>query len=211
MQTSSSGEQTYNSLIKAIRSGQYKPGARMREEEIGEQLAVSRTPVREALRRLEAEGIIEHKPRQGAMIRTLSHSEVVELYEMRVVFERTAAQMAAQHGSEAEFDTLDDLNAAIDAERDDPSKAASINQDFHRNLYLAARNRFLHQTAQSLNNSLLLLGPTTFTDEARMQTVFSQHKAIIDALRASDVVGEGQAAADHINTSLRARLRSLQE
>ncbi|MDD9922791.1 MAG: FCD domain-containing protein, partial [Boseongicola sp.] len=117
--------------------------------------------------------------RQGAVVRQLNHAEVVELYEMRVVLERTAAELAAKHGTEAEFDTLDDLNQQIAEERENPAKAAAINQDFHQGLYLACRNRFLLEAARSLNNSLLLLGPTTFTDEVRIDDVVRQHKSII--------------------------------
>lgn len=208
MPQQSSGETAFETLLGAIRSGEYAPGDRLREEEVGERLKLSRTPVREALRRLEAEGIVEHRPRQGASIRALGHSEVVELYEMRAVLERTAAEMAAKHGSAAEFDALSALNDQILAERANPARAAAINQDFHRGLYLACRNRFLLEAARALNNSLLLLGPTTFTDADRVDIVAREHGAIIDALRTGDRQAAGEAAEAHLATSLRARLRA---
>ena len=209
MDNKSTGETAYEQLLDSIRSGIFLPGDRLREEDVGERLSISRTPVREALRRLEADGIIEHRPRLGAVVRKLSHNEVVELYEMRVVLERTAAEMAAKHGTEAEFDTLDDLNARIAREKANPSTAAAINQDFHRGLYLACRNRFLLEAARALNNSLLLLGPTTFTDEARVDVVIQQHQSIIDALRNGDAEAAGAAAEAHLNVSLRRRLKAL--
>ncbi|MEM6665794.1 MAG: GntR family transcriptional regulator [Pseudomonadota bacterium] len=205
----SSGEAAYEALMASIRAGVYRPGDRLREEDVGEQLALSRTPVREALRRLEADGIVEHRPRIGAVIRKLAHAEVVELYEMRMVLERTAAEMAAKHGADAEFDTLQDLNDQIEAERSNPARAAAINQQFHKGLYLACRNRFLLEAARALNNSLLLLGPTTFTDMDRITTVVAQHRDIVDALRAGDSAAAGQAAAAHLQASLRHRLRTL--
>lgn len=211
MSQKSSGEAAYDALISSIKEGVYPPGHRLREEEVGERLTLSRTPVREALRRLEADGIVEHKPRMGAVVRQLSHGEVVELYEMRVVLERTAAELAARHGTDAEYDTLDDYNQEIAAERNNPSRAAAINQEFHRGLYLAGRNRFLLEAARALNNSLLLLGPTTFTDEARIDTVVRQHQMIVDALRDGDVEAAGAAAGAHLQTSLRQRLRALSE
>lgn len=195
--------------MQAIRRGDYVPGARLREEEVAARLNLSRTPVREALRRLEAEGIVEHQPRSGAVVRQLSHAEVVELYEMRVVLERTAAEMAAKHGTEAEFDTLAALNRQIEAERSNPARAAAINQDFHRGLYLACRNRFLLDAARGLNNALLLLGPTTFTDEGRIDLVVRQHAAIIEALDAGDAEAAGAAAEAHLQASLRVRLQAL--
>ncbi|MEL6521208.1 MAG: GntR family transcriptional regulator [Pseudomonadota bacterium] len=209
MAQQSSGETAYEALIASIRDGVYLPGHRLREEDVGERLKLSRTPVREALRRLEAEGIVEHRARMGAVVRKLDHAELVELYEMRVVLERTAAELAARHGTDAEFDTLDDLNQEICDERENPSRAAAINQEFHRGLYLACRNRFLLEAARALNNSLLLLGPTTFTDADRIDTVVRQHQMIIEALRASDVEAAGAAAEAHLQTSLRHRLKAL--
>jgi DNA-binding GntR family transcriptional regulator len=205
----SSGETAYDAVLEAIRRGDYLPGARLREEEVGARLSLSRTPVREAFRRLEAEGIVEHRPRSGAVVRHLSQAELVELYEMRAVLERTAAEMAAKHGSAAEFDTLADLNRRIAGERENPARAAAINQQFHRGLYLACRNRFLLDAARGLNNALLLLGPTTFTDVERVDVVVAQHDAIIEALRARDAAAAGAAAEVHLQTSLRYRLGIL--
>lgn len=203
----SQGEAAYAQLLAAIRSGTYSPGDRLREVEVAERLALSRTPVREALRRLEADGVIEHRPRLGAVIRKLSHAELVELYEMRIVLERTAAEMATKHAAPAEIDALRDLNAAIanSAQTD----AAALNQDFHRGLYLATRNRFLLDAARSLNNALMLLGPTTLGDAERIQVVTDQHAAILDAIEAGDAEAAGTAAETHLQTSLRHRLKIL--
>ena len=210
MTQSSSGETAYLELLESIRNGVYKPGDRLREEDVADKLSLSRTPIREALRRLEADRIVEHKPRIGAVVRALDHGEVIELYEMRVVFERTAAEMAAKHALAPEIDALEDINGAIAAARSDPNRAAAINQDFHRGLYRAGRNRFLTEAARSLNNSLLLLGPTTYTGEGRVDEVVAQHQRIIEALRAADSDAAGKAAEDHLNTSLRLRLRALE-
>ena len=189
----------------AIEASEFKPGDRLREVDVAARLQLSRTPVREALRRLEAENIIEHRPRVGAVIRTLSQTEVVELYEMRLVLERTAAQMAAKHAVAAEVDALTALNDRIAQAVDDPSRAAAINQQFHRSIYLAARNRFLLESARALNNALLLLGPTTLADEARIKTVVHQHSRIIAAISVGDAEGAGTAAEVHLEASLRHR------
>lgn len=134
----SQGETAYAQLLTAIRKGEFAPGDRLRETDVADRLNLSRTPVREALRRLEADGIVEHRPRMGAVIRQLSHAELVELYEMRIVLERTAAEMAAKHAAAAEIDALRDLNSAMS--QSNPADAAALNQDFHRGIYLATRN-----------------------------------------------------------------------
>lgn len=207
--THSSGTIAYEKLLQALREGIYAPGDRLREEDVSAALGLSRTPVREALRRLESDGIIEHRPRIGALVRSLAYNEVVELYEMRLVLERTAAEMAAKHASAAELDTLDALNERISDARHDPALGAAINQDFHRCLCLAARNRFLLEAARNLNNALLLLGPTTYTDKDRIDVVVAQHQRIVLALRAQDGPAAAQAAAEHLEMSLRHRLAAM--
>jgi DNA-binding GntR family transcriptional regulator len=207
-QDMSQGEVAYEALLQAIREGQFRPGDRLREIDISDRLSLSRTPIREALRKLESDGVVEHRPRLGAVIRTLSHAEVVELYEMRVVLERTAAEMAAKHAIAAEVDELGDINAAI-AGAANPDRAAALNQKFHRCIYLATRNRFLLESARALNNALLLLGPTTLADEARIKTVSHQHQDIINAIRAGDTQAAGAAAMVHLETSLRHRLKVM--
>lgn len=204
----SQGGVAFAKLMHAIESGVYQPGDRLRETEIADRLALSRTPIRKALRRLEAEKIIEHRPRVGAVIRTLGQAEVVEVYEIRLVLERTAAQMAAKHAAAAEVDAMAGLNDEIAATQDGP-KAAAINQKFHRAIYLATRNRFLLDAARAMNNALLLFGPTTQADAARIATVVTQHRQILDAIGAGDIDGAGTAAEAHLQTSLRYRLKVI--
>lgn len=208
-ETKSSGEAAYDALVTALRRGDYTPGNRLREEEVADRLNLSRTPVREALRRLENDRIIEHRPRVGAVIRKLTRTEVVELYEMRAVLERTAAQMAAKHAGPAEIAALAALNDRIGADRDNPIAAAAFNHDFHLGLYHAARNSFLLDAARALNNSLLLLGPTTYGDTGRITVVVQEHRAIVEALRSGDAEAAANAADKHLHTSLVYRLQGM--
>lgn len=202
----SQGATAFSELMAAIKNGLYQPGDRLRETEVAERLGLSRTPVREAMRRLEAENIVEHRPRIGAVLRKLEQSEVVQLYEMRFVLERTAAEMAAKHAAEAEIDEMDALNNLISQSLGSPAQAAAFNQQFHRTIYLAARNQFLLDAARAMNNALLLLGPTTLADPARIDMVVAQHGEIIAALRAGDKSAAGAAAETHLRTSLGHRL-----
>ncbi len=204
----SQGELAFEKLMQAIEAGTYVPGDRLREVEVADRLSLSRTPVREALRRLEAENIIEHRPRVGAVIRTLGQAEVVELYEMRLVLERTAAEMAAKHAAEAEVEDMAAINDEIAGSGGGP-KAAAINQVFHHSIYVAARNRFLLDAARAMNNALLLLGPTTLADQDRIDTVVQQHGLILDAIGAGDIEAAGAAAEAHLQTSLRYRLKVM--
>ncbi|MEM1288537.1 MAG: GntR family transcriptional regulator [Pseudomonadota bacterium] len=202
----SNGDAAYTAILRAIREGDYGPGDRLRETEIAERVGLSRTPIREALRKLESDGIVEHRPRVGSVVRQLGHSEVVELYEIRLVLERTAAELAAKHAVDAQIAELEAINRAIGKSLADPPAAAALNQQFHQTLYRTARNRFLLEAASSLNNALMLLGPTTLADEERISTVCRQHQQIIDGVRRADKEAAGTAAEAHLQGSLRHRL-----
>ena len=127
----------YQQLINAIEKGDLRPGDRMLETELASRFGVSRTPIREAIRRLETDGLVVHKPRIGAMVRLLAQQEIVELYEMRIVLEATAAQMAAKHCSNAETRTLQDLNDQMLAHSKDPFAVATLNRKFHTCIFLS--------------------------------------------------------------------------
>jgi DNA-binding GntR family transcriptional regulator len=210
-ESASQSDIAYARLFEAVQAGRYRPGDRLREAEVAERLTMGRTPVRDALRRLEAEGIVEHRPRMGAVIRSLTQPEVVELYEMRIVLERTAAELAARHAGTAELAELDDLNTAMGADGLTPQEASRLNANFHRCLFMATRNRFLLDASRGMTNALMLLGPTTLDDVPRIQEVHHQHGAVLDAVRRHDSLAAGAAAALHIETSLRHRLKALRQ
>ena len=201
-----SAQTAYDQLISAIETGGLCPGDRLLETELAAKFGVSRTPVREAIRRLESDGIVEHKPRVGAVVRSLGQQEIVELYEMRIVLEATAATMAAQHASVAELDTLDQLNTDMAAASGNAFAVAALNRRFHNCIMNAARNRFLAQSYNALSHALVVLGKTTLASTDRVEQVCAQHHAIIQALRAGDGTAAAQAMRDHMQASLRQRL-----
>lgn len=205
------GQTAYQALYDEIATGHLKPGDRLRETELAQRIGLSRTPIREAIRRLEAEGVVTHEPRVGAVVKTLSQQEIVELYEMRIMLETTAAMMAAKHTSLAETRTLEALNEQMLSASADPFKVADLNRQFHICIVNAARNRYLATSFHNLSSILVILGHTTLATPERVKSVFNQHQAIIDAL----IKGDGQEASDamaiHMETSLDHRLLGLNE
>ena len=200
----------YQKLLAAIENGDLRPGDRLLETDLAQRFGVSRTPIREAIRRLETDGLVAHKPRVGAMIRVLAQQEIVELYEMRIVLEATAAQMAAKHASKAEINTLETLNAQMMQVATDPYKVAMLNRKFHDCILSAARNRFLTQSYNSLSNALVLLGKTTLESSERVKDVVSQHDAIVEALKSGQPETAAKLMRTHMEASLEHRLRALQ-
>lgn len=202
------GLMAYHRLLEDIRSGQLLPGMRLRETELADQLGLSRTPIREAIRLLEADGLVIHLPRQGATVRSLSYAEVVELYEMRAVLEGTAARLAARAASDLELSELVALNDALAAAGASPS-ASGLNRHFHMTLLEAARNRYLTRMAQTLQKSLMILGPTMLAEPDRAATAVEEHRSVLDALLARDGARAEAAMRAHIQAAHRIRLQSL--
>lgn len=204
------GQGAYRRLLDQIRSGLLPPGARLRETELAEVLGISRTPVREAIRQLEADGLVVHLARQGATIRSLDHAEVVELYEMRAVLEGTAARLAARAASDIELVELVALNAELARAPAGP-QAREVNRQFHRTLIDAARNRFLVKSVNALQKTLLILGPTTLADRGRAETAVAEHAAMLAALTARDGLAAEAAMRAHIEAALSARIRGMRD
>ncbi|ESR25527.1 GntR family transcriptional regulator [Lutibaculum baratangense] len=207
----SRGEIAYQKLKQAIQDGTLPPGTRVREVEIADRLSISRTPAREAIRRLESEGLISFVPRHGAIISRLDHQQTMELYDLREVLEGTAAAFAARHASAAEIEELEEMVASEEAIRGDPHQLAELNRLFHSALYRAAHNRYLERSLINLRDSMALLGGTSLRVEGRYETAHAEHLETIQAVAARDPERADAAARRHIRHAQRARLKIMRE
>ena len=205
----SRAETVHRALLEALRAGVYRPGDRLREEDVAARLGVSRTPVREALGRLAEKKLVEPAGGRGLVVRSLTPGEVLELYAMREILEGAAAGLAARHRAEAEIDALRELQQRLSAFDRPPTELARLNGLFHAAVVRAARNRYLDQALSELQDSIALLGPTTLGLEGRAEEAHGEHDAIVAAIRRGDPAAAEEAARTHIRTSLRARLRLL--
>ncbi len=202
------GNAAYGALLAEIRNGHLSPGDRLRETELATRFGVSRTPVREAIRQLEADGLVTHLPRVGATVRTLDYSEVMELYEMRSVLECTAARMAARAASDVEIAELTAISEEL-AQVGKGTEAARLNRLFHRALLEAAKNRFLIKSMLALQKAMLILGRTTLADAERYESALEEHTAVLAALKARDGDAAETAMRAHISAGQRVRIRAL--
>ena len=208
----SSGTGAYERLLRAIEEGELVPGSRLREAELAERFQISRTPVREALGRLEAQGLVAHEPHRGASVAQLDYGQVSELYDMREVLEGTAARLAAVHASVVETEILEEMVARDRALLGDAPALARTNRLFHRQIHGAARNRFLQGTLETMRLSLVLLpGATTLSAPDRAAESLAEHTAIVAAIRAHDGDAAEAAARAHLRAAFKARIRIWQE
>ncbi|MCT7376711.1 GntR family transcriptional regulator [Chelativorans salis] len=203
------GQTAYMRLLDEIRRGDLLPGTRLREVELSERLKISRTPVREALRRLEADGLVVHQPRLGAVMRRLGYAEIMELYEMRAVLEGTAARLAARAASEVELAELRALNEEFADVLNDELQAAEVNRQFHSILLDAAKNRFLRKSVGALQKTMSILGRSTLIDVGRAGAACQEHIRILDAIEARDGTAAEAEMRAHIEAAQRVRLKAL--
>lgn len=178
------------------------------EVEIGESLGVSRTPVREALRRLEAEGILVVEPRVGLVVASLSRQAVMELYEMRELLEAKAAGLCAVHATEFEIAELRELGSR-EERLTAVEELVQHNRLFHEAIYRGAHNRYLTKTLGTLNDSMWLLGPSQMRLASRARMALKEHTQILSAIEARDAAAAEAAMRAHVNSAKQERIRRL--
>jgi len=197
----------YAKLLDAIDKGEYAPGARLIETELARRFGVSRTPVRNALGRLEAQGIAARDQRGGLVVASLDYDQLGELYALREMAEALAARLAARHASPTEIGILKELVEADRALADDATALSRTNKIFHHQLHRASHNRYLIEMLETMRRSLSLLSGTTLASPGRGAESIDEHEAIVAAIAARDEEAAEQAARRHIANALRTRLR----
>jgi len=194
----------YTMLSALLREGGLRPGDRVRELDIARRFRVSRTPVREAVRRLEAEGILTSAPRRGLIVTKLDPYQVAELYALREILEGFAARSAAQFGSEGEVSGLRSLVARQGGLKD-ANALSTVNRQFHQVIYGAARNRYLLSVLNSLRDSLALLPGTTYGAASRPRAALKEHLAIVRAIEQRDGPKAEETARAHVRAGFKIR------
>ena len=207
----SRSEFVFAALRDAIWDGRFAPGERIPEEEIARSLGVSRTPVREALRRLQERGMLAIGAGRTLVVAELSKQQVLELYAMREILEGSAARFAAQHANEAEIDILHGLLGELDKHRGDPRLSVSLNRRFHRAVCEAAHNRYLIATLDGMHDALALLNSNTFRLPNRRSETDAEHARIVRAIERRDSDAAEKAARDHVRAAQRTRFAMLVE
>ena len=198
-------------IIAAIRAGDLSPGTRLKEIDLVEALAVSRTPLREALTALRAEGILERDD-DGLRVRRLDWRDVRALYDLRGQLESMAARLAANNAFSAERAVIDEIcrdESRLISQSAPPNELARQNRRFHHAILQAAGNRFLSESLERLSQLMVLLGATAYSLDGRADAIRDEHAAINVAIQTGDAEGAEAAMLTHLETALTARLRLL--
>lgn len=143
----------YDMILDAIDGGIYRPGSRLVESELAERFGVSRTPVREALQRLETQSLLTRDGR-SLIVASLDHAQMAELYAVRTELEALAARLAAQHAATEEVRVLREMAQADRKLLNDPQALSRANRRFHKQIHLASHNRYLVQQLDLVHRSI---------------------------------------------------------
>lgn len=197
-------EQAYRRLRASIVAGEFRPGERVSELTVSARLGMSRTPIREALRRLQSDGLVMSSGR-GVVIATLLPSQILDTYRVRAVLEGLTAELAAiRHASgeiaPSEFATLREIQHEIETHLDagNASAAARANIAFHRHIALLANNPVLDEALGRLWDRILISSSSNLTSPTWSLSVREHHQEIVDAVLSGDAERAAATARRHV-------------
>lgn len=200
-------------ILEAIAAGALTAGTRVIETELGAALHVSRTPLREALTALRAEGILEHDG-DGVRVRQLAWRDITDLYEMRSTLEGMAARLAARHASQAEKAIITKLSQDeldLMSQEAPPENLAQHNKRFHQAILQSANNPFLTEALTKLSRLTILLGSTVYQLPDRRHLITKEHHEIQKAICAGDCATAEDTMRAHLANGLEARLQIVSQ
>lgn len=203
----------YQTLREAILKEDLKPGERLMEVELANQLGVSRTPVREALRMLQLDGLVIMEPRKGAHVASITSKEMQDVLEVRTSLEVLAAQLACERMKEEE---LAELRFALEKFENalagkDPVVIAEADMDFHDVIVKSTNNEKLLQILNNLRQQMYRYRLEYLKDFSNHARLLEEHRMLVDAIERRDKEEAGEISAEHIYNQEVSILRSIAE
>ena len=206
-------ELVFESLREAIISGKLAAGERLMEIQMAEEMGVSRTPVREAIRKLELEGLVVMIPRKGAYIAGLSLKDIADVFEIRSALEGLAAELAAERITDNELEDLERhlVKISEESETGDLDKVVATDTDFHSLIYKASRNQRLSQIINNLREQIQRFRTTSLSYPGRMKAAVEEHRKIVEALSMRDGELARRLAFEHIENAESSMMSMIQQ
>ena len=206
----------FENLRDAIITQVLKPGERLMEIQLADEMGVSRTPVREAIRKLELEGLVVMVPRKGAYVAGVSMKDIHEVYEVRSALEMLAVTLAAERITDEELNALEQQvlrESEEEAKKDgsDLDNIIYIDSSFHDIIYQAARNQRLVQFVNILQEQLQRFRAASLARPGRSKTALEEHKQIVEALSERNGELASKLAQEHIENAENAMIASMKE
>ena len=201
-----------DALRQAIRDGILPPGERLMETPLAEELGVSRTPIREAIRILEQEGLIVMIPRRGTYVADMSLKDVTEVFELRSILEELAAELAAERITNEEIEALEQHLVEIGNYMNENNLDKVVQADilFHEILYKASRNDRLVEMINNLREQTLRFRTLSMSQTGRLAKTWDEHRQLVEAISDRDVERARQIARIHMEESEKTLLAGMQ-
>lgn len=189
-------EQIRDDILK----GKYKEHEELREIALGKELGVSRTPVREALRQLELEGLVAIVPNKGAYVTGISHKDVEDIYCIRSMLEGLCARWAVENITDQQVEELDEvlMLSEYHLEKGDTDKVTELDSRFHKILYEASNSRILEHTLSDFHKYVKLARRISMEKESRAKESAKEHRKLLDAIRSRDADQAEKLANAHV-------------
>lgn len=203
-------EMVFESLREAIILGRLRPGERLMEIQLAEEMGVSRTPVREAIRKLELEGFVVMVPRKGAYVAGVSVKDIADVFEVRSALEGLAAGLAAERITEEEMEELEKVILQISGEEDILTVVKRDNE-FHELIYRASRNHRLTQIITHLSEQISRFRLTSLSVPGRLKIAVGEHKKITEAICDRNVDLSCRLASEHMENAEQNLLNAIRE
>ncbi|WP_027364290.1 GntR family transcriptional regulator [Desulfotruncus alcoholivorax] len=206
-------EIVFETLREAIIQGRLEPGERLMEIQLAEEMGVSRTPVREAIRKLELEGFVVMVPRKGAYVAGISVKDIVDVFEVRAALEALAAGLAAERATAEELEEMERAVLQIYEVSNGNNLNTLVERDtnFHELIYKASRNQRLVQTLVHLKEQIQRFRTTSLALPGRGKHAVEEHKNIVEAISSRNVELAGNLAREHIETAEQLFLTAMGE
>ncbi|MBR2518471.1 MAG: GntR family transcriptional regulator [Selenomonadaceae bacterium] len=204
-------ETVCEALRAAIRNGILEPGERLMEVQLAEELGISRTPVREAIRKLEQEGYVIMMPRRGTYVSSVSVNDIKEIFEIRSALESLSTGLAAMRIEPDELEKLRALLTEIEGhiKRRDIDKIVETDIEFHGLLYQVSRNERLVTIISNLKEQLARFRTLSMSYPGRLQETLEEHRAMVEAIAAGNVDAARDAAERHMEQAEETLLKAM--
>ncbi len=186
-----------------ILGGEYEIGEKIKENQIATELRVSRTPIREAFKLLENEGLIDYIPNRGCFAKGFTKRDVEDIYAVRRSLEELAITWAVERISAEEIQALDEQCEMMEfyTKKMDTKKVLELNSGFHDVIYTSSRSRFLAQVLRSYKEYLDKNRKAMFYEQSYLESILREHRAILKAIRLRDKKKAIQAMKEHLIAS----------
>ena len=195
----------FQTLRQAILRGELKPGERLMEIQLANKLGVSRTPIREAIRKLELEGLVLMIPRRGAEVAEITEKSLRDVLEVRGALEELAVDLACERITEEDISKLKEAAKEFEStlSNEDVTKIAEADVKFHDIIYLSTDNQRLIQLLYNLREQMYRYRVEYLKRKEVHETLLSEHEHIIDCLEARDKSGAKEAICTHIDNQMK--------